>query len=368
MQLTEIGVIRSQFPEPEDPFKMKNYESTIEIDPKFQEGLFDIKEGDLLEVLFIFHKSEGFKLKLNNYYGEKKGVFASRSPKRPSPIGMSQVNVLKVEGRRLTVKGLDAIDGTPVIDIKPVVRFQNNNDEHDEFVVNGNPRRELVPLIKNNKARELLTGAGMLHGHYCPGLALGVMAALTGLRRLDVFSEGMEKLIAVIEINSCFADGVQWVTGSTLGNNSLIYRDLGKTAVTLIHRQGKGVRLVLKGDLFERLSRLNPDFHTHFKKVIIDGVRDEESQSLYKTAAKEASFDIIRWPVDELFAINDIDSAAPDYAPIRKSVTCASCGESIMGGKEMMREDQVLCRVCGKGEYHQVDGTGICRMEEQLSV
>jgi formylmethanofuran dehydrogenase subunit E len=205
----------------------------------------------------------------------------------------------------------------------------------------------------------------MLHGHYCPGLALGVMAGLTGLRQMDIFSEGMEKLIAVIEINSCFADGVQWVTGCTLGNNSLVYHDLGKTAVTLIHRRGKGVRLVLKGDLFERLSRLNPEFHTHFKKVIIDGVRDRERQSLYKAAAKEASFDLITWPVDELFAITDVDVAAPGYAPIRKSVTCTGCKESIMGGKEMTRKDQVLCRECGKGEYYRVDGTGICKIVQR---
>jgi formylmethanofuran dehydrogenase subunit E len=364
LKLTEIGVIRSQFKIPHDPFKMKEYESVIDVDPKFKEGLFDIREGDRLEVLFSFHKSEGYELKLKNYYGEKKGVFASRSPRRPSPIGISRVKVLKVENCSLTVKGLDAIDGTPVIDIKPANPHPKEaNDEHDESVVHINPRRELIPLMKNNKVRELLTSAGMLHGHYCPGLALGVMAALTGLRHLDIFSEGMEKLIAIVEINSCFADGVQWVTGSTLGNNSLIYRDLGKTAVTLIDRNGKGVRLVMRGDLFERLARDDPEFHTHFKKVIIDGIRDQESMSLYKAAAKNASFNMIRWPANELFIITDTDVAAPDYAPIRKSVACNSCGESIMEGKEIVSEGQVLCRECGKGGYYQVDGTGICRIE-----
>ncbi len=363
LKLTEIGTIRSQFTAPHDPFKMKEQESRIDVDPKFKEGLFDITEGDRLEVLFSFHESEGYKLKLTNYFGEKKGVFASRSPRRPTPIGISRVKVIKVEDCSLIVTGLDAIDGTPVIDIKPALPYTEEKDNGaDETALHKNPRRELVPLIKNNKIRELLTSAGMLHGHYCPGLALGVMAALTGLRHLDIFSQGMEKLIAVVEINSCFADGIQWVTGCTLGNNSLIYRDLGKTAVTIFNRSGKGVRLVLKGDLFERLSRDCPEFHKIFKKVIIEGERDEESLSLYKAAALEASFNVITWPADDLFIMKDVDVPVPGYAPIRKSVTCTSCKESIMGGKEIVRDDRVLCKECGKGEYFQVDGTGICRM------
>jgi tRNA-Thr(GGU) m(6)t(6)A37 methyltransferase TsaA len=85
-------------------------------------GLDGIQAGDKLLVLCWFHKADREVLKLHprgNPDIPKRGVFATRSPDRPNPIGLSLVDVLSVEGRILKVRGLDALDGTPVVDLKP---------------------------------------------------------------------------------------------------------------------------------------------------------------------------------------------------------------------------------------------------------
>src|SRR4030042_4462534 len=101
----EIGIIKSDFKESGDPFKMKEHESIIEIKKEFEDGLYRIEESDYLEIAFCFHKSKDFQLKLNNYFGEYKGVFATRSPRRPSNIGLSIVKLLKREANILHVTG-----------------------------------------------------------------------------------------------------------------------------------------------------------------------------------------------------------------------------------------------------------------------
>ena len=75
-----------------------------------------------LLVVFVFHRSQGFDLLQHprgNQSRPKRGVFALRSPNRPNPIGITEVELLAIEGNILTVSGLDAINGTPVLDLKP---------------------------------------------------------------------------------------------------------------------------------------------------------------------------------------------------------------------------------------------------------
>ena len=101
--------------------------SEIIIDEKHAEGLYRLDETEQIVVIFAFDRNvgEGFRYRLHPRGDEsvpEVGVFASRSPFRPNPIGMDQVRLLKVEGNVLTVKGLEAFDGTPVLDIKPVIR------------------------------------------------------------------------------------------------------------------------------------------------------------------------------------------------------------------------------------------------------
>lgn len=118
-EIREIGWVRSEFTSPADPFVMRQSESRILIHPDYSDGLYRIEEQKWIMVVFYFHKVEGYRLQGHRYDGEFTGVFASRSPHRPGAVGVTTVRLLERKGNELRVKGLDALDGTPVLDIKP---------------------------------------------------------------------------------------------------------------------------------------------------------------------------------------------------------------------------------------------------------
>jgi tRNA (adenine37-N6)-methyltransferase len=95
-------------------------EGVIEIAPEFEAGLKDIEGFSHLFVIWQFHRSQGFELVGTPPIADKPhGVFATRSPRRPNPIGLTVVELLRREGAKLYVRGLDMLDATPILDIKP---------------------------------------------------------------------------------------------------------------------------------------------------------------------------------------------------------------------------------------------------------
>ena len=93
---------------------------TIEVYHQFVEGLKDISGFSHLYIIFVFHRSHTRHLIAQTPYdGREHGVFTTRSPKRPNPIGLTIVRLLQREGNNLHIQGVDMIDGTPVLDIKP---------------------------------------------------------------------------------------------------------------------------------------------------------------------------------------------------------------------------------------------------------
>jgi tRNA-Thr(GGU) m(6)t(6)A37 methyltransferase TsaA len=95
-------------------------EGTLDILPEFEAGLTDIEGFSHLFVLWVFHQAEGFELIGTPPSDDRPhGVFATRSPKRPNPIGLTVVELLRRDGLTLHVRGLDMLDGTPILDIKP---------------------------------------------------------------------------------------------------------------------------------------------------------------------------------------------------------------------------------------------------------
>jgi tRNA-Thr(GGU) m(6)t(6)A37 methyltransferase TsaA len=96
----------------------------LEIDPSFAKALLGISVGDELLVLTWFHRADRAVLRThprNDPRTPLTGVFATRSPDRPNPLGLHPVTVRAIEGHRLRVGPLEAIDGTPIVDIKPVM-------------------------------------------------------------------------------------------------------------------------------------------------------------------------------------------------------------------------------------------------------
>jgi len=121
-----IGIIHSPFKEregmPIQPSAAEGIEGKVEIFPEYAEGLKDINNFSHIFLIYYLHLSRKYSLKVKPYMDDKeRGVFATRAPSRPNPIGISVVELLKVDGNVLHIKNVDIVDGTPLLDIKPYV-------------------------------------------------------------------------------------------------------------------------------------------------------------------------------------------------------------------------------------------------------
>jgi len=126
--MTSIGVVRTQAKTVPRHCRMSDVEGVLEIEKQYARGLVDIQPGERIVVLFCFHQSPVFNPELLKqtppHRNRSMGVFSTCSPRRPNPIGMSVLEVIEVYGHQLRVQGLDMIDGTPVLDIKPYMEIQ----------------------------------------------------------------------------------------------------------------------------------------------------------------------------------------------------------------------------------------------------
>lgn len=117
-----IGVVHSDFGEPADPKTARCALSTLEIYEKYLLALSGIEKYRFIFVIYHIHRALGYDLLVHPMGDEsipKRGLFATRTPRRPNPIGLTVVEVLNVEGNKITVTGLDALDASPILDIKP---------------------------------------------------------------------------------------------------------------------------------------------------------------------------------------------------------------------------------------------------------
>lgn len=221
------------------------------------------------------------------------------------------------------------------------------------------PRKEIWDKIKEEDFDFLLDEAAKLHGHYCPGLALGVKAACTAVNEMDIEHEGMEDVLAVVDTNNCLSDGIQYVTGCTFGNNSLIFRDLGKTAVTLTMRDEKGIRLQAKPDAGENWNDEFPRYGELFDKIVSEREGTEEKEKEFQRLGKKVSHHVVNIPAEKLFDISEKSIDIPDYAPIHGSFTCDLCGESVMASRKVEEDGKELCLECSSEGYNELTGFGI---------
>ncbi|WP_415712980.1 tRNA (N6-threonylcarbamoyladenosine(37)-N6)-methyltransferase TrmO [Maridesulfovibrio sp.] len=122
-----IGYIRSPFETPEgmpiQPSGAEDVAGKIELHDALKEGLQDLEGFSHIILLYHFHKNEGYHLKVKPFMDtEERGLFSTRAPRRPNMIGMSTVELLSIEGNVLHIRGVDVLDKTPLIDIKPYVK------------------------------------------------------------------------------------------------------------------------------------------------------------------------------------------------------------------------------------------------------
>jgi tRNA-Thr(GGU) m(6)t(6)A37 methyltransferase TsaA len=124
IEFCPIGTIRTPFQErqgmPIQGALFPENRGTVEIDQEYAEGLKDIEGFSHLILLYSFHKSNGYDLVARPFLDDQiHGIFTIRGPRRPNPIGMTVVRLIKREKNILHIAGVDMIDGTPLLDIKP---------------------------------------------------------------------------------------------------------------------------------------------------------------------------------------------------------------------------------------------------------
>jgi tRNA-Thr(GGU) m(6)t(6)A37 methyltransferase TsaA len=151
-----IGFVRSEHTRPDEtpiqPTYATGHRGTVEVLPAYAEGLRDLEGFSHIYLVYHFHRAEGAKLLVTPFLQDfTRGVFATRAPCRPNPIGLSIVRLLDRQGNVLLVDDLDVLDGTPVLDIKPYVdrfdRIENTrsgwHDEVDPDTARRRGRREI---------------------------------------------------------------------------------------------------------------------------------------------------------------------------------------------------------------------------------
>ena len=143
-----VGVVHSSFKEPEgtpiQPKAARDVAGVVELRPEFTAGLKDLDGFSHIILVYHMHLSESYRLEVKPFLDNKlRGLFSTRAPKRPNPIGISVVRLQRIDGNTLHVTDLDILDGTPLLDIKPYVPdfdersgvragwydFRNNKDD-----------------------------------------------------------------------------------------------------------------------------------------------------------------------------------------------------------------------------------------------
>ncbi|HLB29593.1 MAG TPA: tRNA (N6-threonylcarbamoyladenosine(37)-N6)-methyltransferase TrmO [Dehalococcoidia bacterium] len=209
--------------------------ATIEVYPEYALGLTQIEDNSHIVVVAWLHQAEQDVLKMERMLSYKEdednpGVFATRIPARPNPIGVSTARIEKVEGNTIHLACLDLIDGTPVLDIKP-------HSSGFDGVFASRSARDVKRLRFRDEAKELASlvrEAENFHGEYCRGIALGARMVHHARVTFGIAQKDAELRVSLGD-DGCIADALQGLSGATLGNGrlrlsmspnfSLVYQD-----------------------------------------------------------------------------------------------------------------------------------------------
>jgi tRNA-Thr(GGU) m(6)t(6)A37 methyltransferase TsaA len=150
--LTPIGFVRSRFKTNTPAEEMRSHSAQIVVEPEFEPGLMGLEAGSDILILFRFHRIEPEEIELqlhprHNPANPQRGVFATRTQFRPNQIGATVAQIESIKARVITVTGLDAQDGTPVLDIKPYAPYFDADTGQQQLEV-----REVASLAEARSA------------------------------------------------------------------------------------------------------------------------------------------------------------------------------------------------------------------------
>jgi formylmethanofuran dehydrogenase subunit E len=181
------------------------------------------------------------------------------------------------------------------------------------------------------------------HGHWCPGLAIGVRAAQWALQEMGRAPD--EEIVAVVETDMCGVDAIQALVGCTFGKGNLIHKDYGKNAFTFYRRRdGKSARLVFNRAVYGDTGPQLGDLH---RKMLEGGLTAEEEKQMQEHRAM-ASKRVMEADLNELFEVKPADPTVPRKARILASLVCDACKEAVMETRTRRMHDKTLCIPCFK--------------------
>lgn len=187
-----------------------------------------------------------------------KGVFAFPFPQTPNHLGITTVKLIRREGGKLYVEGADALDGSPVIDIKYCDTSVFDQKHVHQTIQADSPRIDIVRNIMQNETDELLLKAAQFHGHICPGLALGVLGATQVMQQLYNQQEDPQAYTLTAEMQNCPIDGAMFITGCTPGTHRYQQGDPENMCFYLKNKAGKGWKVSFDPNNREYMNRHLP--------------------------------------------------------------------------------------------------------------
>ncbi|MGB7969126.1 MAG: tRNA (N6-threonylcarbamoyladenosine(37)-N6)-methyltransferase TrmO [Methanobacterium sp.] len=139
IKFKSIGTIHSPFKDlegmPIQPIGARGIKGEININPEYNGGLKDLEGFSHIILIYHLHLSKGHLLEVKPFLDtEKRGIFATRAPKRPNPIGLSVVKLEKIEGNTIYISNVDMVDGTPLLDIKPYIPHFDKHPNDDVII------------------------------------------------------------------------------------------------------------------------------------------------------------------------------------------------------------------------------------------
>jgi formylmethanofuran dehydrogenase subunit E len=214
---------------------------------------------------------------------------------------------------------------------------------HVELSSNG---ARVSDMNLSNDLPDDLLEAVRFHGHLCPGLAIGYVAAKVGAQVLSIGASEDEEVVAVVENNSCAVDAIQVLLGCTFGKGNLIFNDWGKQVFTFIDRRmSRAVRVSFTGPVPERDER-------HALKAKLDaGTATDAERIKWEELRKSAVKRLVTADPREFFFIREVPAREPPRAEVVVTKPCGLCGEATVTTRMLEMEGSLVCRDCAAGTY-----------------
>jgi formylmethanofuran dehydrogenase subunit E len=187
--------------------------------------------------------------------------------------------------------------------------------------------------------KEHIEKAIAFHGHWCPGLAIGIRASELAFKRLGLPQAA--ELVCVVETDMCGVDAIQVLTGCTFGKGDLMHRDCGKLAFSFFDRKAKkGFRAVFNPDLEKETAA---EMRSLMKKT---GSLSEEEHRRAATLRQTLEDSYMQADLAEMFTVTDLPEPGPRPARVLSSFPCEACGEMTMESRTRRFDGRTYCIPC----------------------